>query len=98
MGIGEIIATILWLYFLVLLGRFVIDLVQMLSPDWRPKGVMVIAAEAIYTLTDPPLKALRKIIPPVKFGTVSIDLSFLILIIGLQILIPIVSNIGRSAG
>ena len=86
---GEIIATILWLYFLVLLARFVIDLVQLLSPEWRPKGVILVVAEVVYTLTDPPLKFLRRIIPPLKIGSVALDLSFLVLILGIQILIAV---------
>ena len=55
-GLGEIVATILWLYFVVLLARFVIDLVQMLSRTWQPKGFVLLLCEAVFTLTDPPLK------------------------------------------
>ncbi|MFZ1362293.1 MAG: YggT family protein [Candidatus Nanopelagicales bacterium] len=86
---GEILATILWLYFLVLLARFVIDLVQLLSPDWKPKGPILVIAEVVYTLTDPPLKFLRRIIPPLKIGSIALDLSFLVLILGIQVLIAV---------
>ncbi len=85
MRVGEIIATVLWLYFVVLLARFVIELVQMLSRDWEPKGAVLIVAEAIYSVTDPPLKALRKVIPQLRLGGVALDLSFLVLVIALQI-------------
>lgn len=88
-GVGEILATILWLYFLVLLARFVIDLVQLLSPDWKPKGPILVIAEVVYTLTDPPLKFLRRIIPPLKIGSIALDLSFLVLILGIQVLIAV---------
>lgn len=93
MGIGQIVATVLWLYLLVLLARFVLDLVQMLSQDWTPKGPLLILAEAVYTLTDPPLKLLRRIIPPLRVGGVALDLSFLVLLIGLQLAISIVNRI-----
>ncbi|TXH41541.1 MAG: YggT family protein [Actinobacteria bacterium] len=93
MGIGQILATVLWLYLLVLLARFVLDLVQMLSQDWTPKGPLLILAEAVYTLTDPPLKLLRRIIPPLRVGGVALDLSFLVLLIGLQLAISIVNRI-----
>lgn len=93
MGIGQILATALWLYLLVLLARFVLDLVQMLSQDWTPKGPLLILAEAVYTLTDPPLKLLRRIIPPLRVGGVALDLSFLVLLIGLQLAISIVNRI-----
>lgn len=88
-SIGEILATILWLYFAILLARFVIDLAQMLSPDWKPKGFVLILAEVVYTVTDPPLKFLRRVIPPLKLGQVALDLSFLVLIMGIQILIAV---------
>lgn len=88
-GVGEILATILWLYFLILLARFVIDLVQLLSPDWKPKGPILVVAEVVYTLTDPPLKFLRRIIPPLKIGSIALDLSFLVLILGIQVLIAV---------
>lgn len=93
MGIGQILATILWLYLLVLLARFVLDLVQMLSQDWTPKGPLLILAEGVYTLTDPPLKLLRRIIPPLRVGGVALDLSFLVLLIALQLAISIVNRI-----
>lgn len=88
-GFGQIITTLLWLYFLVLLARFVIDLVQMLSREWEPKGTVLLLCEFVYTLTDPPLKLLRKLIPPLKIGQVTLDLSFLVLIILLQIAIQL---------
>ncbi|MFI0432268.1 MAG: YggT family protein [Candidatus Nanopelagicales bacterium] len=93
MDIGQILATVLWLYLLVLLARFVLDLVQMLSRDWTPKGPLLIVAEAVYTLTDPPLKLLRRVIPPLKVGGVALDLSFLVLLIGLQLAISVVNRI-----
>lgn len=88
-SVGEVVATILWLYFVILLARFVIDLVQMLSRSWEPKGFVLLLCEAIFTLTDPPLKLLRKLIPPIKLGGVALDLSFLVLIILLQIAIQL---------
>ncbi|MFA7265412.1 MAG: YggT family protein [Candidatus Nanopelagicales bacterium] len=88
-GLGEIVATILWLYFVILLARFVIDLVQMLSREWVPKGIVLVLCEVVFTLTDPPLKLLRKLIPPIKLGGVQLDLSFLVLIILLQIAIQL---------
>jgi YggT family protein len=88
-GVGEVVATILWLYFVILLARFVIELVTMLSRSWEPKGVVLLLCEAVFSVTDPPLKLLRKLIPPLKIGGISLDLSFLVLIILLQIAIQL---------
>jgi len=88
-AVGQVLATLLWLYWLVMIGRLVLDLVQAFARDWRPTGVLLLVAEAIYTLTDPPLRLLRRIIPPIRIGSVQFDLAFLILLIGLQILINV---------
>src|SRR5689334_23727426 len=52
---------VVYLFFIVLIGRLILDWVQALSRDWRPHGVVLVLAEAVYTVTDPPLKALRRI-------------------------------------
>ncbi len=90
-SIGQIIATVLWLYILVLFARFAFDLIQMLSRDWTPKGPILIVAETVYTLTDPPLNFLRRFIPPLRLGGVALDLSFLVLLILLQVGIAVAS-------
>ena len=92
-AVGSVLSTILWLYLLVLLGRLVIDLVQTFSQDWTPKGIVLVIAETIFTLTDPPLKALRRIIPPLRIRGVSLDLAFLVLFIILQIAIAVTARI-----
>ena len=78
--VGQIIILFLWLFFILLIARLVLDYVQMFARSWRPRGPLLILAEAIYTVTDPPLRALRKVIPPLKIGSVSLDLSFLVLV------------------
>ncbi|MEI6361084.1 MAG: YggT family protein [Actinomycetes bacterium] len=92
-AVGQVVATVLWLYWIVLIGRLVLDLVQVFARSWTPRGPLLLVAEAIYTLTDPPLNLLRRIIPPVRLGSVQFDLAFLILLIGLQILISLALTI-----
>ena len=58
-----IYGVVVFLFFIALIGRFVLDWVQMLARSWRPTGVVLVLAEAVYTVTDPPLRALRKVIP-----------------------------------
>jgi len=86
-AVGQVLATVLWLYWLVMIGRLVLDLVRAFARNWSPRGVLLLLAEAVYSITDPPLRALRRVIPPIRIGTVQFDLAFLILLIGLQILI-----------
>lgn len=87
--LGQVLATALWLYFLLFLFRIVFDLVQAFSRGWTPRGPLLILVELIYTLTDPPLKFLRRFIPPLRLGQVQFDLAFLIVLIILQILMRV---------
>lgn len=91
--VGDILSFLLFLYFIVLLGRLVFDWVQVFSRDWRPSGPLLVVAEGIYSLTDPPLRALRKVIPPLRLGQVALDLAFLVLIFAVSILQRIVATL-----
>ncbi len=92
------LATLLWVYWLILIGRLILDWVQVFSRDWQPKGPLLVIAEAIYTVTDPPLRLLRRFIPPLRLGQVALDLSFLVLILGIGIAISVLSGMAASAG
>ena len=74
-----ILRSLLSLYVLVLLGRVVLDWVQMLARQWRPTGPVLVLANLVYALTDPPLRALRRVVPALRVGSVGIDMSFLAL-------------------
>ncbi|MEX1209484.1 MAG: YggT family protein [Candidatus Nanopelagicales bacterium] len=87
--VGQVLATLLWLYWLILIGRLIFDFVQIFARSWQPRGPILVVAEAIYSVTDPPLRFLRRFIPPLKLGGVQFDLAFLILIIAVQILINV---------
>jgi YggT family protein len=84
--VGQILATVLLLFWLVLIARLVFDMVQLFARSWRPTGFVLVIAEGVFSITDPPLRVLRRVIPPLKFGNVQFDLAFLILLIGVQIL------------
>ena len=76
-----------FLYFLVLIGRVVFDWIRIFAKEWRPRGAALLVAEPIYTLTEPPLRALRKVVPPLRLGQVSVDLSFMVLFFIVYILL-----------
>ncbi len=83
--VSSALGFVLYLYFIVLIGRLIFDWVQVFSRDWSPSGIVLVIAEVIYSLTDPPLRALRRFIPPLRLGGVALDLAFLVLIIGVSI-------------
>ena len=66
-------------FFLILLVRMVIDWVQVFARTWRPTGVALVVAEVTYTVTDPPLRLLRRFLPPLRLGPVQLDLAFTVL-------------------
>ena len=79
--VGQILYLVLWLFLVLLIARLVLDYIQMFARSWRPSGPLLVVAEIVYTITDPPLKALRRVIPPLRIGQVSLDLSFLVLFV-----------------
>ncbi|MFH5822589.1 YggT family protein [Georgenia sp. AZ-5] len=80
-----IVDWILLLYVYVLIGRLVIDWIQVFARSWRPTGVVLVLANFLYGLTDPPLRYLRRLIPPLRIGPVAIDLAFMVLFLGVLI-------------
>jgi YggT family protein len=65
---------VVFLFFVVLIGRLILDWIQVFARDWRPRGAMLVVAEGVYTATDPPLKALRRVLPPLRLGQIQLDL------------------------
>ena len=83
----------LLLFLIILIFRLVMDYVFQFARSWQPGKAMVVVLEATYTVTDPPLKLLRRFIPPLRLGGVALDLSFFVLMIIVYILISIVSRL-----
>lgn len=88
--VREVLDFLLLLFLIVLLGRLVIDWIQVFAREWRPRGAVLVIAEGVYSITDPPLKALRRVIPPLRLGGVSLDLAFMVLILAVYILRAII--------
>ncbi len=92
----EAIAALLFVFWILLLARLVFDLVQAFARDWRPRGPLLIVLELIYTVTDPPLRWIRRVVPPLRLGQVQLDLAFLILFIGTNILMGIARTLAAT--
>ncbi|MEL5990473.1 YggT family protein [Microbacterium phosphatis] len=74
--IASILNVAVLLYILVLFTRLVLEYIPMFNREWRPRGAMLVVAEVTYTLTDPPIRLLRRFIPPLRFGGIAIDFAF----------------------
>lgn len=85
--VGALLATLLNIFLYLLLARIIIDYVMMFSRSWQPRGFMLALVDVVFRVTDPPLRAVRRLVPPLRIGQVSLDLGFLILFFGVQLVI-----------
>jgi len=88
----NVIYLALLVVFIAMWARFVFDWMQVLNPGWRPRGAVVVLAELSYTITDPPIKAVRRVIPPLQLGSIRLDLAWTIVLIVLLILMSLVGR------
>ena len=86
----EVLTYLLTIYLVVLIGRMIFSWVQAFAREWHPTGILLVIAESIFTITDPPLRLLRRFIPTLRLGMVALDLSFLVLFIVILILLEVV--------
>lgn len=76
--IGSILSAILFVYIVFLLARLVLEYIPMFNREWRPRGATLVIAEIVYTVTDPPIKLIRRVVPPLRIGGIAIDFGFAI--------------------
>ena len=93
MTVAQIIITVLssllLVYLLALWLRIGLDLMLAFVRGWRPRGVVLVIAEVTYTITDPPVRVLRKALPPLRIGPVALDFSVAILMLAVILLMTI---------
>lgn len=89
----SLLYLLLFLFFVTLLVRLVYDWVQIFARSWRPRGVALVAAHVVYSVTDPPLRLLRRWLPPIRIGGISLDLGFLVLFIAVSIAMNVTGNL-----
>ncbi len=79
--LGVIVELVLWFYILFIIVRIVMDWVQMFARSWQPAGPALVALEFVYSATDPPIRLLRRVLPPLRLGGQAIDLSVLFVLL-----------------
>ena len=95
MVVAAVLHTVLTVFLVLLFLRLIFEYVFLLARSFRPSGVVAMLLELIYTATDPPLKLLRRVLPPLRIGGISIDLAFLVLFIVVQVLRVVTGNAAR---
>jgi YggT family protein len=91
-----VLSWLLLAFFLMLVARFVLSLIVMFAPQWHPKGPLLLLFELIYSVTDPFLRPLRRILPPIGAGGIRVDLSMLMLFVLVSLAMSINSTAIRS--
>jgi YggT family protein len=83
----------LQVFFFSLIGRLILELLISFRPGFRPKGIFLPVAEIIMTLTDPPLRFIRRFIKPVQFGSISLDFGWTLLVLAVIFLRGLVQSL-----
>ncbi len=93
----SIVSSVLLVFLILLFARFVVDWVMVLARSWRPSGLVAAGLEVVYTTTDPPLKAVRRVIPPLNLGSIRLDLGFMVLLIAVLLLRSFATRLAIAA-
>jgi YggT family protein len=89
----QVLAILVFCFLILLCARVVVGLITALARDWRPTGPVVVALEGVFTITDPPVRAVRRVVPPLSLGAVRLDLAFMIVFFVTYILFNVFSGL-----
>jgi YggT family protein len=92
-----VLAFVVFLFLVLLFVRLALDWVQVFAREWRPRGIVLVVAEVTYTITDPPLRAVRRVVPPLSLGSIRLDLAFLIVFFATSILFNVLQGLAARA-
>ena len=92
--IENVLLFVLTVFLIAMWARFIFDWVRLLARRWRPKGVALVLAEASYTVTDPPIRLVRRVVPPLRIGGAALDFAWSIVLLACLILMAVVRAIG----
>lgn len=92
-GLATLVYIALYIFFIAMWVRFIFDWIRVLSRSFQPKGLVLVAAEAAYSVTDRPLAAVRRVVPTLRFGGAGLDLGWSVLMIGTLIMLSVVGSL-----
>lgn len=91
--LAAVLQWALQIYFYLMIARLIADLVLSVNPSWRPRGLILVLVELVYTLTDPPIKFTRRFIKPVRFGGIALDFGWTIVVFAIGLLQSLLSRL-----
>jgi YggT family protein len=89
--VAAVAVYVLWAFIALLFLRFIIDWVMVFARNWRPSGAAAAVLELAYSATDPPLRLLRRLIPPLRLGSFALDIAFILLFIACYALVAVLT-------
>lgn len=89
--IGSLLGFALLLFEVVLIARMIVDWAAMLSPTTGGSSAMYQARRVTHGLTEPVLGPVRRVLRPVRVGSVSIDLAFTVVFVAVLVLRSVVA-------
>lgn len=92
--VALVLRVALTIFFVLMWVRFGFDLARVLAPRWRPTGPLLVLAEVSYTVTDPPIRAVRRVVPPLRLGGAVLDLAWSIVLLLCFVGFSLVAAIG----
>ena len=92
-SLGIVLVWVLQLFITSLFARVILDYIRIFSPSFRPRGVVLAIAEAVYAITDPVMRFVRRFIPALRIGPVAVDISFILIFFVTEILISFARRI-----
>ena len=95
--IATILSVALNIFVVVMWARFVLDLVRTFNRSWRPRGFWLVVVEAVYSVTDPPVRFFRRLVPPIRIGQVALDLGWSLAMLVVIIAMTVVSWLAAAA-
>jgi len=87
--IATVVYIALTIFFVLMWARFILDLARTFARNWRPRGIGLVLAEAVFSITDPPIKAVRRVVPPLRVGGAALDFAWSIVMLAVVILISV---------
>ena len=85
MNVISLVATIVYyalnVFVVFMWARLIIDLIRGVRPDWRPRSILLVLLNVVYAVTDPPMRAVRKVVKPIRAGAIAFDLSWTIVLL-----------------
>jgi YggT family protein len=90
--VGQVLYLVVLAFIVLLWIRFIVDWVQVFARDWTPRGPLLVGLEVVYSATDPPVLALRRLIPPLRIGGFALDLSFLLVLLAAYLLLNLIGS------